>query len=453
MKKWTKGLLACAFAGAMILTGCSSIAPVKNESEEILYQGGNVVSVGDYLFYSNGFASGVDSYSDTSDTEYNNAKKYSYLARMNKAEYDGELYANENSVDKIADKISGYSNSYMFVYGDYIYYATPNMHKTNENKYIWTYVTIMRCKLDGSDSKEIYTTKAYDASAAEIKAIKYNGKAYLMIYDGTNLTRIALGKSVDKSPISIEGVTSAAMPDENENFNGYIYYTVDRTSTVGQTGNIIKKLNIESGAIESFNVENGTTIKFVDRVENNIFYTITTNNSNIPTETYMIDANKSEEFYTSKVEKLFYSAEISDVKRIADGYALYEGFIFTTDSKVMYFNEHKAKSPTYFAELFIDEDDSYADTIVIDGANIYYSTSDSIMKKSVLDATYTSEEIITGYSFTAGYFGYDSRVDNIYFYAAEIVDEETEEESDGNYYMYGVSLQGKKEVTLYGKTL
>jgi len=459
MKKLTKGLLACAFTGAMILTGCSSIAPVENKSEEILYQGGSVVSVGDYLFYANGFASGVDSYSDTSDSEYNTAKEYAYLSRVKKSDYKGELYSNDNAIDKISDRIAGYSNSYMFVYGDYIYYATPNMHKTNENKYIWTYVSVMRCKLDGSDSKEVYTTSAYTADSAEIKAIKYNGKAYLMIYDGTNLTKIALGKSIDKAPVVFEGVTSVAMPDEGEDFNGCIYYTTARSSTVGQTGNILYKVNIETNTTIQLEKENSKTITLVDRVENNIFYTLTTDNENYGTVTYVINVKNEEGFLSSLKKKAFYSAAIENVQRISKGNSLYEGFVFSTtlndNEQIMYYNAYTNKK-----KLFITGDEGYSDTIVIDGDDFYYSTSDGIARKSTIDSTYTAEIIASGYTFTAGYFGYDytyingenAGLSSIYFYGEEMVESE-DEEGDGNYYMYGVSLNGKKSVTLYGKTI
>ena len=459
MKKITKGLLACAFTGAMILTGCSGVANIENKNkDEILYQGGQVVSVGDYLFYSNGFCSGVDSFGERSEVEYNEAKQYSYLSRINKKDFDGNLYKNENATDKISDKIVGYVNSYMFVYGDYIYYATPNVHTTGENKHVWKYVSIFRCKLDGSDSKEIYTTKAYDSSSAEIKALKYDGQAYLLIFDGTNLVKIKVGNALEKTITEVSGVTGVAMPKEGEEFNGNIYYTTSRDD--GQKGNVLKKFNLKTSESKLVVKENKKEISLVGRVKDEVFYTIKDyENLGMETETFAIDVSKTESFLTSLTDRIFYSASIDNIQAIADGNNLYSGYIFTTTpsskEEVRYYNFYRAQNnPLYNAELLVTGDEGYADTVVIDGINFYYSDADGIKKKNVMG--FETEEIVSGYTINAGYFGYDysyidnqiSRVNTIYFFAKEV--KEGDETGD-NYYLYGVDLQGQNKVSLYGK--
>ena len=40
----------------------------------------------DYIFYGNGFASGVNDYNKKCETEYNKAKSYAYLARIKKSD-------------------------------------------------------------------------------------------------------------------------------------------------------------------------------------------------------------------------------------------------------------------------------------------------------------------------------------------------------------------------------
>ena len=461
MKKLTKGLLACAFTGAMILTGCGGVANIENQKkDEVLYQGGQVVSVGDYLFYSNGFASGVDSFGERSETEYNAARQYSYLSRINKKDFDGNLYKNENATDKISDKIVGYVNSYMFVYGDYIYYATPNMHTTGENKHVWKYVSIFRCKLDGSDSKEIYTTKTYDSSTAEIKAVKYDGQAYLLIFDGTNLVKINVGNSLAKTITEVPGVTGVAMPKEGEEFNGNIYYTTSRGD--GQNGNVLKKFNLKSGESVVVAKENNKEITLVGRVKDMVFYTVKDyENPNKKTETFAIDVVKSESFLTALTEKIFYSANIDNIQAIAKDNNLYSGYVFTTTpsskEEVRYYNSYKAKNnPLYNAELLVTGDEGYSDTVVIDGLNFYYSDANGIKKKNIID--FEAEEIVSGYTINAGYFGYDysyiddqiSRVSTIYFFAKEV--KENDETGD-NYYLYGVDLQSQNKISLYGKNL
>ena len=470
MKKWTKGLLLGIFASTIVISGCSSISPVKNESKEILFNGGSVVSVGDYLFYGNGFAGGVDDFNTSSNSEYNLAKQYSYLSRVNKDGFVKSKFANENKVEKLDDAVVGYSNAYMFVLGNYIYYATPNLHKTSQNKYIWKYVTFFRSDLSGGNKKEIYTTTAYDSAKAKIRAVSYNNSHYLIVYDGTNLVKISLGNTCSTKVISNK-VTSVALPDEGENWNGYIYYTENRESDIGQKGNVVYKVNVEDDQISKICQENDLTITFTGRVENTLFYTFKNEMTSI-SETYILNAdNQLGNFATSG--KRFYSLEIFDVDAIASENELYKGYVFSTNvsdkTQVMYYNIYQAsKDYNYSPKIFITGEEGYLDCVVSYGTLFYYSTSEAIMQKNVTSKDYSNsaKTIVSDMTINTGSFGYDfsyvdgeiSRLNNIYFYAQRVYDEEAEdydeeEATDENYYLYAVNSNGLSEPALFGKVL
>lgn len=458
MKNWKKGLLALMMGGVFVVAGCSTIKDIHNEQTGIVYNGGSVVSVGSHLFYANAFENGVDSYDTSNSASYDNATKYAYLSRINKAEYNGTKYTNASNVEKISEKLAGYSNSYMFVCGDYIYYTTPNMHKTSENKYIWKYVSVFRCRLNGNDNKEVYTTTAYNSSKAELKALSYNDKNYFVIYDGTNLVVLNLTKNVTSKVIS-NAVTSVALPSEGESWNGEIYFTEDKNST----SNTVFKASVENGNKTQICQENTLKVTFTGRVEDNLFYT---RESGSIKETYRLDLSTQTGSFAS-AGKLFFSLEIFDVAKIADGNDLYKGFVFCTTrsskTQVMYYNSYQAsQNAGYTATVFVES--GYSDRVTIFRDNFYYTTSEKMLKKNVISGQ--EETLVSDMTIRAGHYGYDfmyvdgniSRLNNIYFYATREYDKEAEDYDEENAtdkkeYLYRVDASGVDGVKLFSKLI
>lgn len=457
MKKWTKGLLAVAFAGAFILTGCSSIEQVKNDKTEILYNGGSVVAVGDYLYYGNGYASGVSDYSTSSDSEYKTAQEYSYLARTNLSGRTDSQYKNGNNVDKLNDRIAGYGSSYMFVLGNDIYFATPNLHKTNENKYVWKYISFFKMGINGGKAQEIYTTESYDEGTAEVRALSYNGKHYLVIFDGTNLVKISLGSDkVEK--LTDATVTSVALPAEGESWNGMIYYTTANSSEVGQKGNVAYRVNVENANSEKICQEINLTVTFTGRVKNKVFFSRKTESSSF-TETYVFDADNANGKSFNTASKRFYNLAIDSISEVSVDNTLYNGYTFevTVNSKtqVMYYNQMKDE-----ISLFIAGEAGYANTVASYGTYFYYMTSDKIMRKTFdtnEETTIVSDMTIKNDGFGYDYYYVDgaiSNLNNIYFYAQVPVDEDDKESKDTqntNYYLFKVDANGAKKPALVGK--
>lgn len=463
MKKSVKAILAGALLSTVLIAGCSTIPTMSNEKSGIIYNGGGVVSVGDHLIYANGHVSGVDGFSASSDSEYKAGQAYGYLSRTDMSKFEGSKDSNENEVNKLSGKLAGYSNTYMFAVGNSVYFATPNLHKTSGNKYIWNYVSIFKCSINGGNEKEVYTTTAYDVSKAQIKALEFNEKNYLVIFDGENLVKIDL--SNDKASVIAEGVTSVALPDEGEKWDGNIYYTTARESDVGQQGNIVYKAGIEKALKTVIADRTDLTFTFTGRVENELFYTREVVASGIK-ETYSHSTeNQQKSFDTAG--KRFYPLEVSNVDAIAEGNTEYNGYTFTVTvsekMEVRYYNSYKAASQEgYQAELLIAGSQGYADTVVTFGTEYYYTTSEGIFKTDV--SSKTSEQIVSDMTIKTGVYGYDyvyvdgniSRLNNIYFYSQIPESEETEKaeeegESDTNYYLFGVDKNGQKDPVLVGK--
>lgn len=458
MKKWTKCALACSLTCATLLgvAGCGTgLTNVENKENGIIYNGGSVVSVGDYLFFANGFASGVDSYKTDSDSEYNNDKQYSYLARLKKSDATLERYESKGNVEKVNSAIAGYSNAYTFVCGDYIYYATPNLHQTGSNLHIWKYISIFRCGLDGNNNKEIYTTVAWDSAKGQMLATEYNGNYYIIIYDGTNLVKISL-KDLSVKTLS-DKATSVALPSENEEWNGDIYYTKAREKS-SLEGNIVCKINVEEEEEKPFSGNNGSTYEFVGRVEDNVYYTISS-------ETYVTNVknNTSGEFYNTG--KRIYSGVLSNILKVGKGNAG-EGIIAKTGASgndvIMYYSE----TANSWEDNFITDSTS---VMFVQGDLVYYSTDKGIFSLNINyeAGQHQKTTIVSDMTIKSGYVGYDfnyangerASLDNIYFFAQRDYEEEeeseteSEEEKDENYYLYTAKADGSGMVKLVGKTI
>ncbi|MBQ8845084.1 MAG: hypothetical protein IJ008_03605 [Clostridia bacterium] len=466
MKKFLK-LFCFMFCFALLLTGCATVSNIKNNSKELIYNGGSVVRVGDYLY----FANNIDNASENLDSN-KGYKKLAGTANLKRVNLSKLKAKNENTSVKnsetVQEEFVGYENTNMFVLGNYIYYSTPNLHKDKSNNNHFDYTTIYRCKLNGDNNKEIYTTSAV---ISRMDILKADGDYYIVMVDSeSNILRMKIGKKVGKVETIAKKVTTYAIAEDNQKNNGYIYYTKDYSGTDGLSGSRVYRVNIESGKDKL--IYNGvaggraTTIKFTGRQNDVVFYTHTNKSG---TENYYVDLSKTN-FTTSILNKdnLFYASasEISDVKAIT-GNKLYKGYTFVVDSNLMYKNVRTneienistALSENYsdFKILFVDECKIFFNSATNNAFYYYDVTTKDVTEIVKMNSTIYSDAI----------YGYDGT--NLYYYA-QIVDEdaettvsaqaegegeETEEKGDQNYYLYTVKINRSANETyqLLGKTV
>ncbi len=470
MKKIGSSLLLLALGCTMAFTGCSKEEQITNTQKDIVFNGASVVQVGDNLFYANGFSGGVNEFDTSNKSAYDEAKETSYLA-MTK-DQNGTKYQSPENVEKVADELAGFASSYMFCYENYVYYATPNLTKTNENKYVWNNIEISRVDINGGKVENLFNhNHTIKSDSLIIKALNFNSKAYLVIFDGSTLLQIELGKKPSIKTISTNA-TSASIPDEGQEFDGYIYFTEDRNLQNGQGGNVVLKYSLESGETTKIAEQNSLTTTFTGRVENTLFFTQTNQTTSV-SETRIVDANEQGDFYSNS--KFFYPTSIANVKMIAENNSSRKGYVFDssiTDGKnVIYYSINKNDY-----SVLVDGSDGYVDCVLIDGGYFYYTTSEGIYRCSVLadgkeDDEYITQTIMTGMTMQTGSYGYgrDSHgsLEEIYFYAQreyEPVEEdenqeddqaendEEEEEIDENYYLHTVRISNNQDIKLVGKT-
>ncbi len=156
MRKGLKKLL-CILTAATLACGTASLAacgytftPPEGGPEataEVSSNGGFVVEKGEYLYFING----VETY--TADNEYGAPQKGA-LMRIKKA----DIQSGENKAELVIPSlmVSGDTTAGIFIYGDRIYYATPDSRKNTSGVVENSYLDFRSAKLDGTDIKDYF---------------------------------------------------------------------------------------------------------------------------------------------------------------------------------------------------------------------------------------------------------------------------------------------------------
>ena len=318
-----------------------AVEGVQDTSYVVVSNGGSAVQYGNYVYYINGYrgyedSDGSENYwgnvvkgglyraelnagSDVSfdyttafgvsvsglktfDGAYNVDTNYDFVTKKNTVvtgyekdedgniEYDEDGNAIEITEDvtesvsyRIASKTigtSGYSNGGIFIYDDYVYYATPSNKQNRQGEFETTKTMFFRTKLDGTGTKRLYTSEN-DTAAADYAFYKQDGKVYLTVLDGTSIISVRVGdKKVERVTEIATDVTDALFPVRDVYYNGidtnqaedFIYYTRDITEDDRiRSGNIVVAMR-PSGEERAEIISNGNTVTLKNVDGGYLFY-------------------------------------------------------------------------------------------------------------------------------------------------------------------------------------
>ena len=205
---------------AAAMSACGySFTPLENNpaaDAEVSSQGGFVVQKGEYVYFING----VEAY--TSDNTYGTPVKGALMrARM------ADVKAGKNEAETVipslmvaADYTSG-----IFIYGDRIYYATPNNVANTSGTVDNTYLDFKSVRLDGSDRQDYFRISDNAALYRFVQAgegntvyVVYELNETLYSYNTATDTRTELARSVETYALNSSDKTDP-----------YIYYTMTVT--------------------------------------------------------------------------------------------------------------------------------------------------------------------------------------------------------------------------------
>lgn len=194
-------VLITLLVAVLALSACgSNFTGVKDFGGEVSSNGGFAVVKGDYVYFINGKGSSSD------DNAFGSVVKGALVrAKLADMKGNGTDVKCEMVVPKLFYTDYDYQTSGFYIFGDYVYYTTPSANKDKSGKVKNSVVEFTRTKLDGTDTKVIYSTEGL---GTPYKFVADGDKVYLTVYvsetenDTTAnylVTYSADGKQVTKS--------------------------------------------------------------------------------------------------------------------------------------------------------------------------------------------------------------------------------------------------------------
>ncbi|MGD9901683.1 MAG: hypothetical protein AB7S44_04035 [Spirochaetales bacterium] len=306
-----------------LLSGCYHFTPLTGgplANDLVTGNGGSAVVKGDYLYFMNGYLS-VDDLTE-GDNDYGDEENGAlYRAELNT---DGSLMTDEEgnllNVELLVPKLVGFENGGIYIFDNYIYYASPTILKDKAGDVRFDLVDFYRAKLDGTGITKIYATNAYD-DGSEFAFYKIDGSVYLVVFDGTSVVSVKVGSSVSSPVTMVETATSVILPkvttyDATNNvvadINKYVYYTRDLDSAVDNTiidsGNVLAKVQIGATTEQVLMRDNIWTYSLGNLKNSALYYTKYSSNSSSSKNYFRIIENGSLSSTEVQVTGTYYSS-------------------------------------------------------------------------------------------------------------------------------------------------
>lgn len=224
--------LVCIMVTASVLVACNSFKqdPISggDNTATVYSNGGFAVRQGDWLYFINGYDS------ESTTNEFGSVLKNS-ICRV-KVDEDGSI--GNNAVKCVVPKQVYWTNteSGFAVYGNWIYYATPNYDKDRTGTASTTNLDFMRTSIDGTVTQLIFTASSRSLQYwfMPTRIVVYNDSKITAI----DFTALSSNKSVTKvskkvtTSVIDSNVTSLVFKQDAEwsasqgsSVSDYIYYT------------------------------------------------------------------------------------------------------------------------------------------------------------------------------------------------------------------------------------
>lgn len=273
MKKKLLSIAVVFLVGILMFTGCGFNALIggPSKTDPVTSNGNRIVIKGDYLYFTNGYKKAGDL--SGNDNSFGVAD-YSALYRT-KLDENGELVYDKDGIlqaEILAPKVVGIDNGGFYIFGDKIYYATPNAEKDTTGKLDFKLTAFFCSDLDGTNVDKIYTTTV-SSDAFNFAFYEIDKVVYLVVFDSANLVIVNTTTGDQKV---IENVSSVALPviDSVTVFGAEqnVYYT--RTATEDENvsqGNIMAYMNIKN--MEEVEISKNATYVVKQVKQNSLFYT------------------------------------------------------------------------------------------------------------------------------------------------------------------------------------
>lgn len=226
--------LALAGCGAKKYAG-EKLEGAYDAAAAVSSNGGFAVEKGDYVYFINGAES------NTADNTYGNAVKGA-LMRISKKELAEAKYdAAKIVVPSLF--VAGDYTAGLFIYGEYVYYATPTTDKdTKTGEVANSYIDFKRSKLDGSEApmggKNDYFFRLA-TNTAKYRFVEEGGTVYCMYEENSALK--SYNVETGATTVLVSGAKSSFFYDTKDVTNPNVYYTMGVTYDLDETSSTTAK--------------------------------------------------------------------------------------------------------------------------------------------------------------------------------------------------------------------
>lgn len=313
------------------LSGCgvNSLGSIEMKTAQdtayaVHSNGGNIVQYGNYIYFVNGYAG----YEDTEGTanewkkvvkgglyraellgekgeKYKATDKYEFDIKGKLSEISDEFMEFDYSEGKdyddnktdvvnvqlVAPKVigtSGYKSGGIYIYDNYVYYASPNNERNKAGTVQFKKTDFFRTSLDGKVTQRLFTTEA-DSVDSPYAFYKQNGKTYLVVLDGTTLKSVVMSDVKVEDTLKIaEDVSSAYLPTRSDYYGegkqllaaeDFVYISRAATEKDSPSSGTVLEFMAPDGSDRTIFLSNGKTSS-IEAVRDGVVFYRTEINSN-----------------------------------------------------------------------------------------------------------------------------------------------------------------------------
>lgn len=393
--------------------GLGKLADNPAPNDVVIGNGGLAVQKGDYLYFVNG-------YQDTSSVgDSNKEGKVThtaiYRAKLNAGKvteknpttYDEDgkekvdkTQALEN-VELLVSKVAGFEYANLYIFGDYLYFTTPNHLKNGNQEVLSSKLNFCRTKLDRSGGIELIYSTEEDNANVSMTMYSVDGIAYQIIKDGEMLKLFTFDGNKKSDTTLSEDAHEVALPSyANSNDSVYaidrkVYFTEHMEE--GKTGTILKAYDLSTNQTSDVFNSEGETYEIKGTSGNYLYYTkATATNPGLSATVYALNAGYFEDKITNspiQVSAIPVSSSTDTSPRIAS-YSLVSADMGVA---ILYYDGTNTcfKRASDTAGIVVASGTNALEKLVeVKGDEIYYIADSTLKKLKYTEANQTAVAVI-----------------------------------------------------------
>lgn len=228
--------------------------------------GGFAVEKDGYVYFINGKAE------NTAENKFGSVEKGA-LMRIKTADLNAGNYNEAQTVVPLLF-VAGNYNAGIYIYGDYVYFATPTTDKDVKTGEIAnTHIDFKRAKLDGTEVMKNYFYRSATNNAKYRFVKGDDGKVYLLIEENGTLKSVNVEDEDAEPTVLVSGSSITYYFDEKNPENPNVYYTMgvtyDVDTDMSSTASYNQIYSVNAATKATVNADEASyTVKVFDQASN-----------------------------------------------------------------------------------------------------------------------------------------------------------------------------------------